>query len=217
MRQLFTILRYERAALSDLRIVKDFLSLIASRKPIQLTVTLFPDISVPVPGIPVPVSMPPVTSQVEVGIPRIPIGQIQSDVDGDSCPQPGVYVTARVVPPDFLQLTPQEASAAARSISFKSESSAIDKTGEDLRGDCKRALFQPVSSLSAETLPKGSYTVFITAELGGINISKRLHISIEPPESYELHVSASTLSVTRKNSAGLAASDMLSVKTVTVP
>ncbi|MGV8118391.1 MAG: proline-rich domain-containing protein [Candidatus Xenobiia bacterium LiM19] len=186
--------------------LKDFLNLIAPRKPIQLTVTLFPDIAAPAPGIPVPVSMPPVTSKAEIQIPKIPVGRIECEADCDSCPQPGVYLTARVVTPSFLQLTPLETEAAARSIYFRSQSSALENTEEELQRDCKRALFQPLSSVHAETLPKGSYTILVTAELGGEKLSLLYTVSIDPPKSYELHVSASSLSVTRKSSAGLAAS-----------
>ena len=93
--------------------VDDYRRLVAPRRPVAVRIRLHP------------ASSAPVASEATVDLPPTLPGQIEVEVDAQSCPQPGVLVLARVRPLRCLKLTPAEAAAARDSLRFELETSAL--------------------------------------------------------------------------------------------
>lgn len=174
-----------------------YVNVILKKVPIKLKVTLFPKMSVPGMGIPVNISVAPVTDDVDVTLPEIPQPEITISADFIERMKDGttmIRVMATLQLPPYIDKTEKDSALQNLSLFPKSAVNARVQQGELVPVETgKSCILEIVPTKLGEP---GKVTIVSEVSISGLRVSAERVLSCEIARTFILNIDPIELDVT---------------------
>lgn len=166
--------------------------LILGQQPLSVRVTLFPDVSLPLPtaGVPVPDTTLPVAETVGVAIPKATIGRIEVVLDSDSTPDDrNFYVKARVHLPQVIADRPSLERQYTDRCRFSPQTERLQVVRTEPAGEWVRAHLTLAPNQDLTRTEPEIVAVTVRAEIEDLVLEGKVQITVHPVRQLALVVS----------------------------
>jgi len=166
--------------------------LILGQQPLSVRVTLFPDVSLPLPtaGVPVPDTTLPVAETVDVAIPKATIGRIEVVLDSDSTPdERNFYVKARVHLPQVIADRPSLEQQYTDRCRFSPQTERLQVVTTEPAGEWVRAHLTLAPNQDLTRTEPEIVAVTVRAEIEDLVLEGEVQITVHPVRKLALVVS----------------------------